>query len=162
MSSGYIIPLKSVPCLPSCLIMWYYYSSLRVRSSVQPSHSVMSDSLQPHRHQASLSITGVQGWTHYHPLFSQEWLSNISIGGAKSLKSCPTLHPVDYGPSSSLHGILQARTSWSGLLCLFPGDLPDPGTELLSPWGSCVAGRFFTTEPPGKPSCNTSPLRPHL
>ena len=29
----------------------------------------------------------VQGWTHFHPLFSQEWVSNISIGRAKSLVS---------------------------------------------------------------------------
>ena len=29
-----------------------------------------------------------------------------------------------------------------------PGDLPDPGTEPVSP---ALAGGFFTTEPPGKP-----------
>ena len=29
-----------------------------------------------------------------------------------------------------------------------PGDLPDPGMEPASP---ALAGRFFTTEPPGKP-----------
>ena len=37
---------------------------------------------------------------------------------------------------------------WSGLLFLSPGDLPDPGIEPVSP---ALAGRFFTTEPPGKP-----------
>ena len=37
---------------------------------------------------------------------------------------------------------------WSGLLFPSPGDLPDPGTELVSP---ALAGRFFATEPPGKP-----------
>ena len=36
----------------------------------------------------------------------------------------------------------------SGLLFPTPGDLPDPGIELASP---AVAGRFFTTVPPGKP-----------
>ena len=30
-----------------------------------------------------------------------------------------------------------------------PGDLPNPGIEPTSP---ALAGRFFTTEPPGKPS----------
>ena len=35
---------------------------------------------------------------------------------------------------------------WSGLLFPSPGDLPDPGIELHA-----LAGRFFTTEPPGKP-----------
>ena len=38
---------------------------------------------------------------------------------------------------------------WSGLPCPPPGDLPDPGIEPMSP--SCIAGRFFTDEPPGKP-----------
>ena len=36
----------------------------------------------------------------------------------------------------------------SGLPFSTPGDLPDPGIELMSP---ALAGRFFTTEPPGKP-----------
>ena len=38
---------------------------------------------------------------------------------------------------------------WSGLPCPPPGDLPDPGIEPASP---ALAGRFFTTEPPGKPN----------
>ena len=38
---------------------------------------------------------------------------------------------------------------WSGLSFPSPGDLPDPGIEPVSP--SLVA-RFFTTEPPGKPT----------
>ena len=37
---------------------------------------------------------------------------------------------------------------WSGLPFPSPGDLPDPGIEPVSP---ALAGRFFTTEPPGKP-----------
>ena len=40
---------------------------------------------------------------------------------------------------------------WSGLLFPFPGDLPDPGIKPMSP---AKAGRFYTTEPPGKPSTN--------
>ena len=37
---------------------------------------------------------------------------------------------------------------WNSLPCPPPGDLPDPGIQLPSP---ALAGRFFTTEPPGKP-----------
>jgi len=37
---------------------------------------------------------------------------------------------------------------WSGLPFPSLEDLPDPGTEPASP---ALAGRFFTTEPPGKP-----------
>jgi len=38
---------------------------------------------------------------------------------------------------------------WSRLPFPFPGDLPDPRIKPASP---TLAGRFFTTEPPGKPS----------
>ena len=34
---------------------------------------------------------------------------------------------------------------WCGLPC-------PPGTESMSPVASALAGRFFTTEPPGKPT----------
>ena len=37
---------------------------------------------------------------------------------------------------------------WSGLLFPSPGDLPNPGMEPMSP---ASTGRFFTTEPLGKP-----------
>ena len=37
---------------------------------------------------------------------------------------------------------------WSGLPFPSPGDLPDPGIKPMSP---ALAGRFFTTAPPGKP-----------
>ena len=34
---------------------------------------------------------------------------------------------------------------WSGLLCLPPGDLPDPGIETVYPTSPALAGGFFTT-----------------
>ena len=37
---------------------------------------------------------------------------------------------------------------WSKLSFPSPGDPPDPGIQPVSP---ALAGRFFTTEPPGKP-----------
>ena len=37
---------------------------------------------------------------------------------------------------------------WTGLPCLPPRDLPDPGIKPMSP---ALAGRFFTTAPQGKP-----------
>ena len=40
---------------------------------------------------------------------------------------------------------------WSGLPFPIPGDLPNPGIKPESPASSALAGRFFTTEPPGKP-----------
>ena len=57
-------------------------------------------------------------------------------------------HSIDYSPPcSSVHGILQARIlEWVAI----SGELPDPGIEPLSPASLATAGRFFTTEPPGK------------
>ena len=43
-----------------------------------------------------------------------------------------------------------SRKYWSGLLSPAPGDLSDPGIELMSPVFPALAGGFFTTEPPGK------------
>ena len=40
---------------------------------------------------------------------------------------------------------------WSRLPFPPPGDLPDRGIEPVSPWSPALTGRFFTTEPPGKP-----------
>ena len=57
-------------------------------------------------------------------------------------------NPMDCSPpGSSVHGISQARIlEWVAIS--FSRDLPDPGIEPMSP---ALAGRFFTTEPPGKP-----------
>jgi len=41
------------------------------------------------------------------------------------------------------------REHWSGLPFPSPGDLPSPTIKPMSP---AVAGRFFTTELPGKPN----------
>ena len=51
------------------------------------------------------------------------------------------------------------QESWSGLPFPFPGDLPDPGTELRSP---ALQADSLPSEPPGKPVvhfiCNLIPL----
>ena len=47
---------------------------------------------------------------------------------------------------------------FSGLPCPPPGDLPDPGIEPASVASPALAGRFFTTEPPGKLTCIQMPL----
>ena len=40
---------------------------------------------------------------------------------------------------------------WNELTFPSPGDLPNPGTEPVSPVAPALAGRFFTSESPGKP-----------
>ena len=41
---------------------------------------------------------------------------------------------------------------WRGLPFPSPGDLPDPGIESMSLASLALAGGFFTTAAPGKPS----------
>ena len=69
---------------------------------------------------------------------------------------CLTLcNPVGCNPPGfSVHGIIE-QENWSGLPFPTPGDLPDPGIEpasLHSLQLTALAGKFFTTEPPGKPN----------
>ena len=64
------------------------------------------------------------------------------------IQSCPTL--CDFMdcrlPGSSIHGILQARVlEW--VPCPSPGDLPDPGTEPMSP---TLYADALPSKPPGK------------
>ena len=47
---------------------------------------------------------------------------------------------------------------WSGLPFPPPGDLPDPGINLLSLMSPALADRLFTTIPPGKPSLTYFPI----
>ena len=68
---------------------------------------------------------------------------------AKSLQSCPPLcNPMDGNPpGSSVHGISQSRLpEWAAILFSRGSSRPRPQT-----WVTCTAGRFFTSEPPGKP-----------
>ena len=81
-------------------------------------------------------------------------------------ESHPTLYDfMDCSPpGSSVHGNFQARIlEWVAIS--YSRDLPDPGIEAMSP---PLAGRFFTTELPGKPPetfgdskfCSTTCLSP--
>ena len=76
-------------------------------------------------------------------------LINSAWMHAQLFRSFPTLwDPMDCSlPRSSVCGISQTKIL-SGLSFPPPGDLSNPGVEPTSP---VLAGRFFTTEPPGKP-----------
>ena len=70
----------------------------------------------------------------------------------KLLQSYPTLcDPMDCSPPcSSVHGILQARIlEWVAMPSSKVSFQPRDQTCIF--WGSCIAGRFLTTEPLGKP-----------
>ena len=65
------------------------------------------------------------------------------------VKSCLTLAtPWTVARQAPLSMRFPRQEYWSGLSFPSPGDLPNAGIE---PTSSCLAGEFFTTEPPGKP-----------
>ena len=71
----------------------------------------------------------------------------------KHTQSCPTLcNPMDCSPpGSSIHGILQARIlEWVAIPFSRGSSQFKDQT-----WVSCIVGRFFTSEPPGKPIINS-------
>ena len=76
----------------------------------------------------------------------------------KSLQSCPTLcNPMACSlPDSSVLGILQARMLEWIAMPIFRGS-SRPRNQTRISCGSCIAGRFFTTEPLGKPPLTSSP-----
>ena len=73
----------------------------------------------------------------------------FSIGAcvlAKLLQLCPILcNPMDCSlPGSSVHGFPR-QEYWSGLPCLPPGDVPNPGIKPTSLMSPALAGKFFAT-----------------
>ena len=69
-------------------------------------------------------------------------------------KSCPALcKPMDCSPPGScVHGISQARIlEWVAISCFRGSSWPSDWIQV-----SYIAGRFFTTEPPGNTSFNHS------
>ena len=64
-------------------------------------------------------------------------------------QSCLTLcNPIDCSLPGSSVMRFSRQEYWNGLPCPPPGDLPNPG---IKPDSLALAGRFFTTKPPGKP-----------
>ena len=64
-------------------------------------------------------------------------------------QSCPTLCvPMDCSLAGSSVHEFSRQQYWNGLPFPTPGNLHDPGIRPVSP---ALAGRFFTTETPGKP-----------
>ena len=74
-------------------------------------------------------------------------------------QSCLTLRdPMDCSlPGSSVHGILQSRIlEWASMPSSKGSSQPRDRTRISC--GSCIAGKFFTAEPPGKPGWGLSSL----
>ena len=82
------------------------------------------------------------------PATPAAWPADIpGAAVVQSLSHVGLCQPVDRSPPGSpVRGISQAKNTELGCHFLLPG----PRSKLLAP---VFAGRFFTTEPPGKPRC---------
>ena len=77
--------------------------------------------------------------------FHSTWTCCVCSVHSVPLNSC---YPVDGSPQASLSMGFSSQEYWSGLPFPHPGNLPNPGTEPMSP---ALAGTFFTTEHLGNP-----------
>ena len=99
-----------------------------------------------------LTMGWVQCWGLGSNTFSLGEVTQTSVNRVhecvlKSLQSCSTLcNPMDcvaYHPPLSMG--FSRQEYWNGLPCPPPGDLPDPGMELVSLMSPALASEFFTT-----------------
>ena len=75
---------------------------------------------------------------------------NFLMHACLVIQSCSTLcNPMDCSCQAPLSAGLFKQEYWNGLPFPPPRDLPDPGTEHVSPESSSLASGFLTTEPPG-------------
>ena len=85
---------------------------------------------------------------------SHRWCDRVTTHTCGSVpRLCPSLRdPMDCSPpGSSVHGIFQARVlEWVAISFSRGSSRPRDRTPV-----SCFAGRFFATEPPGKPTTHT-------
>ena len=80
--------------------------------------------------------------------------SRLSALCAQSLSHVWLLAAPWSPPGSSVHGIFQARIlEWVAISS--SREFPKPRDQTRISCVSCIAGRFFTTVPPGKPNCFT-------
>ena len=71
-------------------------------------------------------------------------------------QSCPVL--CNLMDCSSVHGFFQGKNTRMTCHCLLWKIFPIPGIKPTSPASPALTGRFFTTEPPGKPKAYESSL----
>ena len=89
---------------------------------------------------------------------SVSYIFSLTCVCTQLLQSCLTLWDHMGSPGSSVHGILQARIlEWVAMLSSRRSSWPRDQSHV-----SCIAGRIFTTEPPGKPIFSPSHILPIL
>ena len=84
-------------------------------------------------------------------ILSASCKESVCVCARARAQSCRTLQTQwTVASQAPLSMGLSWQEYWTGLPSPSPGDLPDPGTERVSSVAPALAGRFFTTELPGK------------
>ena len=78
---------------------------------------------------------------------SHNILSKVHACSSHSIRSEPSVTPMEVACQAPLSMRFPRQEYWNGLPFPPPGDLQDPGVEPKSPGSPVLAGRFFTTEP---------------
>ena len=91
-----------------------------------------------------------------HTIFRAERYTTMHV--CAQLLSCVQLlaTPWTVAHQAPLSLEFSRQEYWNGLTFPPPGDLPNPGIEPASPVSPALAGGFFTTAPPGKPSSHSA------
>ena len=122
-------------------------SYLEKHSSLLPlvslPRSVLPASLQQQLSDFSLRVNG-------SPLCRPPYFQSVACSVTQFVCD-PFVTPWTAACQAPLSVGFSRQEYWSGLPFPSPGNLPDPGIEPSSPVSPSLAGRFFTTESPGKP-----------
>ena len=70
----------------------------------------------------------------------------MKSGSVKSVPQSTFATPQTVAHHASLFMEFVRQEYWNGLPFPSPGDLPEPGIELVSPVSPALVGNFFTTE----------------
>ena len=81
--------------------------------------------------------------------FSSAWTWKVKVKSLSRLWLCVTPWTAAYQAPPPMG--FSRQEDWSGVPLPSPEDLPDSGTEPVSPVSPALASRCFTTEPPEKP-----------
>ena len=145
-TSGYLSEMKTLTQKGICTPMFTqpYLWQPRYRNSLN-----LQCPLMPEWINCNVCVyTFIHIQTHIH----KKWDIPAAACCCLIAKPCLTLcDPMDSSPpGSSVHGILQARIlEWVTISFSRGSSWPREQTHI------CSAGRFFTTEPPGKPEWDT-------
>ena len=136
--------------------------SPHLSSSLCPPPPVPTLSLQPWLKPQGLGLSGVvegagaawglpeAGTHHWSPKSAGRCLRTWEVK-VKSINRVQLCNPMAVAHQAPPSMEFSRQEYWSGLPFPSPGDLLDLGIELASLASLALAGKFFTTELPGKP-----------